>query len=173
MLIGDFNSLSALKNELVADEIFIALGTTKKNTPDQKLYYQVDHDYPVLAAKLAKENGARAVFLVSAVGANVTSSIFYVRTKGQTERDIISVGFDNTHIFRPSMILGQRQEKRFLEKVLINVWQFINPLFAGNLSIYKGISAEHIALAMVNAAKQNSGSINIYHWKEITALLQH
>ena len=54
-IIGDFNTLNSLKNEIIADEVFITLGTTKKNTPDTKLYYQVDHDYPVLAAKIAKD----------------------------------------------------------------------------------------------------------------------
>ena len=80
-LTGDFNSLQDLKTELNGDDIFIALGTTKKNTPDEKLYYQVDHDYPVLAAKMAKENGAKSVFMVSAVGANAESGLFYIRMR--------------------------------------------------------------------------------------------
>ncbi len=100
--IGDYSSLSATQEKLVCDEIFIALGSTMKRTPDKREYYRVDHDYPVLAARLAKEGGARAVFLVSSIGANAASKAFYTRTKGETERDILALNFEHTRIFRPS-----------------------------------------------------------------------
>src|SRR5271154_1059919 len=80
-VIADYNSLAGVKSEIAADEVFIALGTTRKNSPKETDYYQVDHDYPVLAARIAKENGAKSVFLVTAVGANPDSRVFYVRTK--------------------------------------------------------------------------------------------
>ncbi len=69
-LIGDYHALPDLKENIVADEILITLGTTLKNTPDKDEYYHVDHDYPVLASKIAKERGAKSVFIVTAVGAN-------------------------------------------------------------------------------------------------------
>lgn len=78
-LIGDFKTLPLLKEHIKADDVFIALGTTKKQTPDLIEYYKIDHDYPVLAAKMAKENGAKSVFVVTAIGANPNSSIFYTR----------------------------------------------------------------------------------------------
>jgi len=167
-LIGDFNSLRSLKEQLIADDVFIALGTTKENTPDRKEYYKVDHDYPVLAAKFAKENGAKTVSLVSAVGANSDSSVFYVRMKGETERDILAVDFDHTHIFRPSMIMGNRKEKRPLEKAFIRLFSVINPIMP---SKFKGIKGEDIASAMVNAAKRPTEKIKIFQWKEMKALL--
>ena len=113
-LIGDYNSLVGLKAEITADEVFIALGTTRKNSPKKAEYYRVDHDYPVLAARIAKERGAKSVFLVTAVDAIPHSKFFYTRTKGETERDIIALDFEHTHIFRPSMILGARRENRSL-----------------------------------------------------------
>jgi uncharacterized protein YbjT (DUF2867 family) len=171
-IIGDFNSLPEVAKDIQTDEVFIALGTTKKKTPDEKLYYQVDHDYPVLAAKLAKENGAKAVFLVSAIGANAKSSIFYTRTKGETEQDIINQNFDHTYIFRPSMILGDRKESRPIEKVFIGIFKFINPLFMGGMSKYKGIEARDIAKSMVNSAKQLNEKVKILHWEEMTHLLK-
>ncbi|MEP6805382.1 MAG: oxidoreductase [Flavobacterium sp.] len=171
-IIGDFNSLPKVVKDIQTDEVFIALGTTKKKTPDEKLYYQIDHDYPVLAAKLAKENGAKAVFLVSAIGANAKSSIFYTRTKGETEQDIINQNFDHTYIFRPSMILGDRKESRPVEKVFIGIFKFINPLFMGGLSKYKGIEARDIAKSMVNSAKQLNEKVKILHWEEMTHLLK-
>ncbi|MFH7016510.1 oxidoreductase [Flavobacterium sp. FlaQc-47] len=171
-IIGDFNYLPEVVKDIQTDEVFIALGTTKKKTPDEKLYYQIDHDYPVLAAKLAKENGAKAVFLVSAIGANAKSSIFYTRTKGETEQDIINQNFDRTYIFRPSMILGDRKESRPVEKVFIGIFKFINPLFMGGLSKYKGIEARDIAKSMVNSAKQLNEKVKILHWEEMTNLLK-
>ena len=171
VVIGDYNSLPTLKDQLACDEVFIALGTTKKNTPDQRLYYQIEHDYPVLAAKLCKERGATSVFIVSTVGANADSSIFYVRGKGEMERDVTALNFSYTHIFRPSMIMGHRQEERRLEKSLIQVWGAFNPLFMGPLSSYKGIAGKDIAKAMRLAAKQPTDKIKIYHWKDMNALL--
>jgi len=171
-LIGDFNTLPEVVKDIQVDEVFIALGTTQKKTPDKKLYYQIDHDYPILAAKLAKENGAKAVFLVSALGANAKSSIFYSKLKGETEQDIISLDLDHTYIFRPSMILGNRKENRPAEKVFIGIFKFINPIFVGGLSKYRGIEAADIAKAMVNSANALNEKVKILHWDEMTALLK-
>lgn len=170
-LIGDFHTLPQLKESLVADEIFIVLGTTKKQTPDEKAYYQVDHDYPVSAAKIAKENGATSVFVVSAIGANTSSSFFYTKTKGELERDIMALNFEHTHIFQPSIITGNRKEKRTAEKIAVKIVSVINPLLVGKLSKYKGIDAKDVAKAMNNAAKNQSEKIKVYRWKEMNGLL--
>jgi len=170
-LIGDYQSLPSLKDQIEADDVFITLGTTQKKTPDPVQYYQVDHDYPVLAAQIAKEKGATSVFVVTAVGANSKSKVPYIRTKGDTERDIIALGYEHTHIFRPSFILGARKEKRPLEKAMMTVWKVINPIFVGKLSHYRGITAEDIAKAMNNATRTHSVQVKIYHWKEMKEIL--
>ena len=171
-LIGDLASLPALKPQLVADEVFIALGTTRKHTPDEAEYYKIDHDYPVLAADIAKANGAKSLFLVTAVGANAASSVFYVRTKGEVERDILALNFDHTHIFRPSMILGERDENRPRERMIIAVWNVINPLLVGPVDRYRGLTGDEIARAIANAAQHETGKMQVYHWKEMAALLR-
>ncbi|HTI12507.1 MAG TPA: NAD(P)H-binding protein [Puia sp.] len=169
-LIADYAALPGLKEQIEADDVFITLGTTKKKTPDQKLYYQIDHDYPVLAARIAKERGAKAVFVVTAVGADAGSGIFYVRTKGETERDIIALGMEHTHIFRPSMIMGNRKESRPLEKVLIGLFRVINPIFGSGR--YRGIEGKDIARAMNNAAgERQMEKVKVYQWKEMKELL--
>ena len=173
MLIGDYHSLSKMKEELVADDVFITLGTTKKNTPNLAEYYQVDHDYPVLAAKLAKENGAKAVFMVTAIGANPKSKIFYSRTKGDAERDVIALNFESTHIFQPSMILGNRTEKRPSEKIFQKITKAINPLLGGKMSKYKGIEGKDVAKAMNKAAENAAAKVKIYQWKEMNALFKN
>jgi uncharacterized protein YbjT (DUF2867 family) len=171
-LIGDYDSLPDMKANLSVDEIFIALGATKKTSPDKAAYYRADHDYPVLAARIAKETGARSIFLITAVGANPSSNVFYVKTKGETERDIIALDFEHTHIFRVSMITGDRQEKRSLEKLMIGIWSVIDPLLLGSADRYKGLTGSAIARAMVRSATRQSEKLRIYHWKEMKALLQ-
>jgi len=171
MLIGDLESLPSLKQQIKADEVFIALGTTRKKMPNQDDYYKVDHDYPVLAAKIVKENGGKSVFLVTSVGADAESNAFYLSTKGKAEKDILALGFEHTHIFRPSMLLGEREEHRPMEKLLIPLWSVINPVFAGGLSVYRGIKGSDVAKAMVAAAGRPSERVKIYHWKEMQELL--
>lgn len=172
-VIADYNSLADVKSEIAADEVFIALGTTKTNSPKKAEYYQVDHEYPVLAARIAKERGAKSVFLVTAVGANPNSKFFYVRTKGETERDVIALNFEHTHIFRPSMIMGKRKEKRsLLEEALMTFWFILNPLLTWKGDKYKGITGEDIAKALIKSAKNQTEKLKIYHWREMHDLVQ-
>jgi len=170
ILLGDLTSLPCLKDDIEGNDVFIAIGTTKKKTPDLGEYYKADHDYPVLAASIAKQNGATAVFLVSAIGADVNSSLFYCRVKGEAEHDILALGFEHTHIFRPSVILGNRPEKRPLEKILIMAFTIFNPLLLGRLKRYRGIKACDIARAMNNAADHPAEKVMIYEWKAMQAL---
>ena len=170
-LIGDFHSLPKLIKNIPVDEVFITLGTTKKHTPDQKEYYQIDHDYPVLAAKIAKENGAKSVFIVTAIGANSNSKIFYSRTKGDAERDIIALDFEHTHIFEPSMILGNRKENRPAEKVFMKIVAFVNPILISKATKYKGIDGKDVAKAINEATKNQTEKVNVYQWEEMKHLL--
>lgn len=172
IVLADYHSLAQNAAYLIGDDVFIALGTTKKKTPDKAAYYQIDHDYPVLAAQLTKANGATAVFFVSAVGANANSSIFYVKTKGEAERDVTAVGFEHTHIFRPSMIMGSRTESRPMEKVFIKLFSLVNVLLIGGMKKYKGITAKNIAKAMYKAAQHPVEKVKVYHWQEMKELIK-
>lgn len=167
MLIGDYASLPDLKDQIRADEVFITLGATKKKTPDQNEYYRVDHDYPVLAARIAKENGARSVLLVSAIGANANSKIFYVRTKGEVEADIIALGFEHTYIFRPSMLVGERKESRPAERLFIGLFSIINPLLRGSWKRYRSIKVKDLAAAMISAAGDPTVKVKRYQWQDM------
>ncbi len=133
----------------------------------------MDHDYPVLAARIAKEGGAKSVFLVSAVDADPNSKFFYVRTKGETERDVTALNFEHTNIFRPSMILGSRKERRsLLEDALMKLWPALNPLLAWKGGKYRGMTGEEIARAMIEAAKNQAEKVKIYEWREMRDLLR-
>lgn len=169
-LVGDLDSLPALAERVEVDDVFIALGTTKAKVPDEAAYYRIDHDYPVLAAAVAQARGATGVFLVSAVGANTGSSVFYLRTKGETERDVLALGIARTHIFRPSQLLGQRKEKRPLERFIIAVWPVIDWLLVGGSHKYRGIAGADVARAMLCAAQDSVTGTRIYEWVDMKAL---
>lgn len=169
-LVGDLDSLPTLTDQIDADDVFIALGTTKAKVPDEAAYYRIDHDYPVRAAAVAQARGATGVFLVSAVGANAGSSVFYIRTKGEAERDIISLGMPRTHIFRPSQLLGQRAENRPLERFIIAMWPVIDWLLVGGARKYRGISGADVARAMVSAAAHGTSGVHVHEWADMKTL---
>ncbi|TLP79146.1 NAD-dependent epimerase/dehydratase family protein [Maribacter sp. ACAM166] len=150
--IGDLLELEKFKDDFTADEVYCCIGTTTKKTPNKDVYTQIDYGIPVTAAKLAKENGIATFLVISAMGANIKSSIFYNRTKGEMERDVLLQGIKNTFILRPSLIGGKRNERRIVEKIGLVVFKIIEPLFIGSLEKYKLINAECIAQAMVNLA---------------------
>lgn len=164
---ADHRSLPDIQEMLVGDHVFWCVGTTRKKTPDLDEYYRIDHDYPVEAAQYTKENGASAFLLVSAVGANPASSNFYLRMKGETERDIISMGFEQTHVFRPSLLTGKRHEKRNVELLGSAVFKVINPLLINGLSKYKAIPAKWVAKALCQVGITGERGVHTYYWADI------
>jgi|SRR5690606_18823502 len=166
-LIADLQSLSNISAQLVATDVFCCLGTTRKKTPDLQDYYRVDHDYPVKAATFAKENGAKSFLFVSAIGANAGSSNFYLRMKGETERDLAAVGFEKLLIFRPSLLTGQRKEVRWMEKLSEGLFSVVNPLLVGRWSRYRSIPATTVAHAMYRVAQKDIYGTHIYYGNEM------
>src|SRR5882724_10182847 len=99
------------------DDLFCALGTTIGKAGSQAAFRQVDFEYPLAAAKLALQAGTKRFVLVSSVGADARSKNFYLRTKGELEQAVSALGFQSVHIFRPSLLLGKREEFRVGERV--------------------------------------------------------
>ena len=151
----DVLNLEAVKADFTADEVYCCIGTTKKKTPDQEAYAKIDVGIPAQAANLCAENKIPVMAVISAIGADSKSKIFYNRTKGNMEQAVMSAGVDRTYILRPSLITGNRAEKRFLEKISIAVFKFIQPLFIGKLKKYKAVKADDIARRMIELV--NSG----------------
>ena len=151
-ILVDFEELENYQNDMVADVIFCCLGSTKAKTPDPILYTQIDYDYPLTVAKIAKKNGASQYLLVSSLGANTNSSVFYTRLKGEIEVAISTIGFDSYSIFRPSLLLGSRNESRPLETITQYLMRVLNPLFIGPLRLYKAVKGVEVAKAMIKVA---------------------
>lgn len=114
----DFDSLGAQRAMFTGvEQIFCALGTTIRQAGSQERFRRVDHDYPLAAARLGREAGAGHFLLVSALGADPSSRIFYNRVKGEVERDVADAGYPSLTIVRPSLLLGDRGEFRLGEVV--------------------------------------------------------
>jgi uncharacterized protein YbjT (DUF2867 family) len=145
------------------DDCFCALGSTIKKAGSQDAFRKIDHDYIVSSARYALKNGAKSFHLVSSVGANAKSPIFYSRIKGITEESIQKLKLPYFFIYRPSFLVGDRQEKRFGEHAAIRLFQWLNPILVGPLSRIKPTHADHLAQFMVKQANsQNQKSVKIY-----------
>ncbi|MBJ2174476.1 NAD(P)H-binding protein [Aureibaculum sp. A20] len=156
--VGDLLNLEQFKEDFKGDEVYCCIGTTAKKTPDKELYKQIDYGIPVAAAKLSKENNIPTFLVISAMGANKESSVFYNRTKGEMEHDVLEQNIIHTYILRPSLIGGERKERRIVEKVSLVVFKIIQPLFIGKFKQYKIINPESIAQAMLNLANRTSNA---------------
>lgn len=150
--IVDFARLDARVSGIAPDEVFCCLGTTIRQAGSEEAFRRVDYDYPLALARLAKAVGANKFLMVSALGANPKSAVFYNRVKGEVEQAIAAVGLPAACFFRPSILLGPRAESRLGEKIGIAVGKLIAPLLIGGLRKYRPIHADTVAAAMVYAA---------------------
>ena len=149
----DFDHLENYKTDIKADVVFCTLGTTIKKAGSQEAFKKVDYEYPLRVAEIAKQNGATAYLLITALGASKNSVIFYNRVKGEVEEAIGKLNFDAFHILQPSLIIGERNEVRSGEGVAQKLSPIYDTLMFGPLSKYKSIKAEQIAAAMVHYSK--------------------
>jgi len=168
----NFDILESYKDLLKADDVFCCLGTTIKKAGSQEAFKKVDVDYPVMLGRLAKESRAERFLIVSSMGANPESKIFYSRMKGLTEKTLEETGLKSLFIFRPSLLLGNRQEHRAGEKMASAVMKGIGFLFAGSLRKYKAIEAKTVAQAMLNAAQLPAEGVHVYLSDEIWDLAE-
>lgn len=153
----DMFQLESYSDDFKADVVFCCIGTTKSKTPDKEVYKKVDYGIPVTAAKLAKKNGIKTFIVISALGADENSRIFYNKTKGEMQRDVIRQNIENTYILQPSLIYGNRKESRLGENVAISLMKVFKILIPKK---YRMISADTIAQAMVFLSQNNfSGKI--------------
>lgn len=151
--LGDILQLENFKNEFTGDVIFCCIGTTKAKTKEQDKYKAIDYGIPLAAAKLAKQNNIDTIVIVSALGADTKSNIFYNRTKGEMEQAVLAQKIAHTHILRPSFITGPRNENRMMEKIITPIFKGLGVLMVGSLKKYKAIEASTIAQAMIKMDK--------------------
>ncbi|MBU2929304.1 NAD(P)H-binding protein [Winogradskyella psychrotolerans] len=150
--IGDLMNLDQFKADFTGDEVYCNIGTTKSKTPDKSTYKNIDYGIPVAAAQLAKAKHIKTFIVVSAMGANKNSSVFYNKIKGEMEQGVLAPNLPITYILRPSLIGGNRKESRTLEKIGLKIFSLIQPLFIGPLKKFKVVNANVIANTMIYLA---------------------
>lgn len=142
--------------------VFCCLGTTIKKSGSREQFERVDLEYPLAAAAIAKDCGVRQFLAVSSMGASAKSRNFYSRTKGRAEDGLIAAGFHGLHLFRPSLLLGEREEFRLGERAAAVVMKALDFAMVGKAAQYRAIPAATVAKAMVNIALANTGGVHIY-----------
>ncbi len=148
-IICDLLNLEEQADKFIADEVFCCIGTTKAKTPDKTLYHAIDYGIPVVCARVAERNKIATLSVISAIGADEKSSVFYSRTKGEMEQAILQCSIPNILIYRPSLIYGERADNRLGEKVGTAVVKGLQNVMKGKLAKYRAISGEQLANAML------------------------
>jgi len=155
-------------NDVQLDAAFCCLGTTIKNAGSKEKFEAVDLGLVVEFAKASKS--AQKFLVVSSLGANSKSSVFYNAVKGRMEERVQSMGFKSSLIFRPSILTGPRKEFRLGEKIGIVVMSIFSPLMLGPMKKFRPIAAENVAKAMLNGWKSDVKGPVIIEGDEILRL---
>ncbi len=149
----DFEQIEKTVPVLPVDEVYCALGTTIKKAGSQQAFRKVDLDYVLGLGKFCEKNKINKLLIVSAMGANASSGIFYNRVKGEMEAGIKALTIPCKFIFRPSLLMGKRAEFRSGERVAQSVMGALGLLFFGGLKKYKPVWAKDVAAAMIRTAR--------------------
>ena len=165
----DFNDLEKEQLRLIADDVYCCLGTTIRQAGSEAAFYKVDYTYVVTLAAVLSANFASQFLVVSVIGADADSRLFYKRVKGEMEAAIKQTKFRAIHIFQPSLLLGERPNPRLGERVTAVVLALVSPLLIGALRPYRAIRASTVAGAMLDAARQDGGGVRTYRSDEIAA----
>lgn len=165
--IVDFGKIELWKNQMTGDELYSAIGTTIKKAGSKEAQYKIDFTYQYESAKRASESGVKKYLLVSSMGANSKSSNFYLQMKGSLNEKVQQLNFNQIFIFRPSILVGERSEKRFGESLGIKIIGTITKIIPA-LKKYRPIEASQVAEAMIKSANKNlADKIKVYHPEEI------
>jgi len=166
-----FDELYQYAESFRVSDVFCCLGTTMKKAGSKTRFMKVDYEYVMNVAKLSEENGAETFNVVSAVGADVKSGIFYNHVKGKVEQDLAQNKIHSINIFRPSLLLGKRTEFRFGERIGIVLGKITAPFYIGGAAKYKPVQASMVAGAMIAAAKQKKEGIHVYEYPQMLSLV--
>lgn len=166
VFITDFQDMDKFTFWAEADCLFCCIGTTIAVAGTKENFRKVDYGIPKTLSKYCETYNINFL-LVSSLGADKSSSNFYLKTKGETEDAIINAGIKTVHIFRPSMLLGPRKEKRLGEQIGKIFMQITDPLMIGGLRRYKAVQAETVAKAMIGESLKNESGVFIHENEQI------
>ncbi|WP_044640008.1 oxidoreductase [Risungbinella massiliensis] len=167
-----FDQLADHADYFQVDEVFCCLGTTMKKAQSKQNFRKVDYHYPLEAAKIAKQQECTQFVVVTSMGANPKSFFFYSKVKGELEQALQQLSFPMLHIFRPSLLLGEREEFRMGEQSAEFLSRFTSFLLQGMLRKYHPIEAKVVAEAMSKIASFNIKGTYIYSSDEIERIVE-
>ncbi len=169
-IITDYEQLEQHAHEWQATDVYCCLGTTIKKAGSQEQMYRIDVTYPLRLAELARQHGAEHFLLISAMGADAGSRIFYSRIKGELEQQLTTLDYPSLSIVQPSLLLGDRTEFRAGERMAAAASSVLSPLLRGKMAKYRPIQAETVARAMMELAFQRKPGKGVYTSGELQRL---
>lgn len=162
--IVDFGQPETWEKQLYCDVLFSALGTTLKQAGSKEKQWEIDFTFNLNFARKAKENGIKNYVLVSSLGANAKSSLFYTKMKGELDEAVSKIGFSNLVILRPASLTGPRENRRLAEEISVPILNILTRVIMKN---YRPISDEIVAKAMINAVFSKNTNKTIYEGGEV------
>lgn len=148
----DFENLNDLTLPFIPDDVFCCLGTTMAKAGSKQAFYKVDFTYVHELGSFFASKGSKRFLLISASGADKTSAIYYSKVKGEVEEAVKQLSFDGIYVFRPSILLGSREEFRLGERVGIGLAMLLQPFMIGGLKKYRPIYGSQVAAGMIKTA---------------------
>lgn len=158
----DFDNPLSYKDLITGDDFFCTIGTTIKTAGSKEALRKVDFEYPTQFAEMALKNNVKQFLIISSLGATELKGNFYLKTKGEMENHLSKMNFESISILRPSLLLGERKEFRFDEKIASFYMKLFGFLFIGNLKKCKAIESKIVAKALFQIAQKNNKGFTIY-----------
>lgn len=155
-----------------ADVAICALGTTIRQAGSREAFRAIDHDAVITFASAAKEAGVEHFLVVTAVGANTDTSVFYSRVKGEVEQHLKELGFRRLDIIRPGLLLGDRQQNRPVETLLKGVAPVSDLLMHGKWRRYRSVPATSVSQCLLILSAKTEPGVFIYHFDDMMTVLQ-
>lgn len=165
----DFDRPEQWQSLAAGDDVFCCLGTTIKKAGSQAAFRRVDFGYAMAVARAARGNGSQQFLLVSSLSSNPRSPVFYSRVKGELEAAVSALGFPALHIFRPSFLVGEREEHRTGERMALAIGGVLAVALVGPLRRYRPIAGATVAACMVATARRQIRGIHIVESEGIAA----
>jgi uncharacterized protein YbjT (DUF2867 family) len=162
-VMSDFANLDALGAALAVDDVYCCLGTTIRKAGSAAAFERVDYHMVVDLARAAHKAGAKRFIVVSAVGSSLKSPAPYSRVKARMEQAVSGVAFEAVHILRPSLLLGDRAERRPAERAAQILAPLLSPLMIGPLKKYRAVPAREVASAMIHLALEGGAGTHVHH----------
>lgn len=169
--LADFSKLPELKGKLRSGDWFCCVGTTIKTAGSQEAFTSVDLGIPVAIAGLAEAAGAGSLVVISSIGADASSGVFYLRTKGEMEKEVREIFKGKLSFVRPSLLMGDRGEFRLAESVSAVFMKFLGWIMVGPLRKYRGIKAGDLARAMIIISNREDAGL-IYESEELQRIIR-